>query len=58
MLMDNTLKQLKQDAYVQVWQDAADSITSKFEQSLRNAIQNVEVPNFEDTNDNKEESQG
>jgi hypothetical protein len=58
MLMDDTLKKLKQDAYVQGWQDAADSITSKFEQSLRNAIENVEVPNFEDKNDNKEESQG
>jgi hypothetical protein len=58
MLLDDTLKKLQQDAYVLGWQDAADSITSKFEQSLRNAIQEVELPNFEDNNDNKEESQG
>ena len=58
MLLDDTLKKLQQNAYVQGWQDAADSITSKFEQSLRNAIQEVELPTFEDNNDNKEESQG
>ena len=56
--MDDTLKKLKQDAYVQGWQDAADAITSRFEESLRDAIQNVELPNFEDNDDNKEEPQG
>jgi hypothetical protein len=58
MLLDDTLKKLQQDAYVQGWQDAAGSITSKFEQSLRNAIQEMELPTFEDKDDNKEESQG
>ena len=58
MLLDDTLKKLQQNAYVQGWQDAADAITSKFEEALRTAIQNVELPNFEDNNDNKEEPQG
>jgi hypothetical protein len=58
MLLDDTLKKLQQNAYVQGWQDAADAITSKFEESLRDSIENLELPNFEDEDDNKEESQG
>ena len=58
MLMEKTLKIMKQEAYVQGWQDAADAITSKFEESLRGSIENLELPNFEDDDDNKEEPQG
>jgi ribosomal protein S8 len=58
MLMEKTLKIMKQEAYVQGWQDAADSITSKFEEALRGSIENLELPNFGDEDDNKEESQG
>jgi len=58
MLMDDTLRESKEQAYLRGWQDAADAITSHFENALRSAIESVVVPNFEDTNDNKEESQG
>jgi hypothetical protein len=58
MLMEKTLKIMKQEAYVQGWQDAADAITSKFEESLRSSIENLELPNFEDNNDDTQESQG
>ena len=56
--MEKTLKIMKQEAYVQGWQDAADAITSKFEQSLRSSIENLELPNFEDDNDDTQEPQG
>lgn len=51
------MKSLEQ-AYIQGWQDAADAVTSNFENALRTAIESVEVPNFGDDDDNKEESQG
>ena len=56
--MEKTLMIMKQEAYVQGWQDAADAITSKFEQSLRSSIENLELPNFEDDNDDTQEPQG
>jgi hypothetical protein len=58
MLIDNTIKEQQQQAYLQGWQDAADSITSNFENALRASIDSVAVPNFGDENDNKEEPQG
>jgi hypothetical protein len=58
MLIDNTIKELQQQAYIQGWQDAADSITSNFENALRASIDSVAVPNFGDEDDNTEESQG
>jgi hypothetical protein len=58
MLIDNTIKEQQQQAYIQGWQDAADSITSNFENALRASIDSVAVPNFGDEDDNKEESQG
>jgi hypothetical protein len=58
MLIDNTIKEQQQQAYIQGWQDAADSITSNFENALRASIDSVAVPNFGDENDNKEEPQG
>lgn len=56
--MEKTLPIMKQEAYLQGWQDAAGVITKTFEQSLRATIEAIEVPNFGDENDNKEESQG
>jgi len=56
--MDDTLRESKEQAYLRGWQDAADAITSNFENALRTAIDSVAVPNFEDNDDNKEESQG
>jgi hypothetical protein len=58
MLIDDAFKESKEQAYLRGWQDAADAITSKFEESLRSSIENLELPNFEDEDDNKEESQG
>jgi hypothetical protein len=56
--MEKTIKIMNQEAYLQGWQDAADAITSKFEESLRGSIENLELPNFEDKDDNTQESQG
>jgi hypothetical protein len=58
MLIDNTIKEQQQQAYIQGWQDAADSITSNFENALRASIDSVAVPNFGDEDDNKKEPQG
>ena len=56
--MDDAINESKEQAYLRGWQDAADAITSNFENALRTAIDTVAVPNFEDEDDNKEESQG
>jgi hypothetical protein len=56
--MEKTLQIMKQEAYLQGWQDAADAVTSNFENALRTAIETVVLPNFGDEDDNKEESQG
>jgi hypothetical protein len=58
MLIDDAINESKEQAYLRGWQDAADVITSNFENALRTAIDTVAVPNFEDEDDNKEESQG
>ena len=54
--MEKTIAIKQQEAYLQGWQDAADAVTSNFENALRSAIESVAVPNFEDNDDNKEES--
>ena len=59
MLLDNTLKQLKQDAYVQGWQDAVSALTKEYEDRLRLVIDKFELPKeYEITNDDTQESQG
>ena len=58
MLMDDAINESKEQAYLRGWQDAADAITSNFENALRTAIDSVAVPNFEDNNDDTQESQG
>ena len=51
------MKTLEQ-AYIQGWQDAADAVTSNFENALRAAIEAIEVPNFGGNNDDTQEPQG
>lgn len=59
MLMDNTLKQLKQDAYVEGWQDAVSALTKDYEDRLRSVIDKFQLPKeYEITDDNEEKSQG
>jgi hypothetical protein len=56
-MLRRNMKSLE-EAYLQGWQDAADAVTSNFENALRTAIESVEVPNFGDEDDNTEKSQG
>jgi hypothetical protein len=56
--MEKTIKIKQQEAYLKGWQDAADAVTTNFENALRTAIESVAVPNFEDEDDNKEKPQG
>ena len=58
MLLDNTLKQLKQDAYVQGWQDAVSALTNEYEDRLRSVIDKFELPKEYEVNDDTQESQG
>jgi uncharacterized protein YeeX (DUF496 family) len=59
MLIDNTLKQLKQDAYVEGWQDAVSALTKEYEDRLRSVIDKFELPKeYEITDDNTQEPQG
>ena len=59
MLIDNTLKQLKQDAYVEGWQDAVSALTKDYEDRLRSVIDKFQLPKeYEITDDNEEKSQG
>ena len=51
------MKSLEQ-AYLQGWQDAAGAVTTNFENSLRTAIESVEVPNFGDDDDDTEKPHG
>ncbi len=57
--MDNTLKQLKQDAYVEGWQDAVAALTKEYEDRLRSVIDKFELPKEDEiTNDDTEKPQG
>ena len=59
MLMDNTLKQLKQDAYIEGWQDAVSALTKDYEDRLRSVIDKFELPKeYEIKDDNTQEPQG
>jgi hypothetical protein len=58
MLMDNTLKQLKQDAYVEGWQDAVAALTKDYEERLRSVIEKFELPKGYEIDDDTQESQG
>lgn len=58
MLMDNTLKQLKQDAYVEGWQDAVAALTKDYEERLRSVIEKFELPKEYEVDDDTEKPQG
>jgi len=58
MLMDNTLKQLKQDAYVEGWQDAVAALTKDYEERLRSVIEKFELPKGYELDDDTQEPQG
>jgi hypothetical protein len=56
--MDNTLKQLKQDAYVEGWQDAVAALTKDYEERLRSVIEKFELPKGYELDDDTQEPQG
>jgi hypothetical protein len=56
--MEKTISIKQKEAYLQGWQDAADALTTTYENALRAAIETIEVPNFEDEDDNTEKPQG
>jgi len=59
MLMEKTLKIMKQEAYVEGWQDAVAALTKEYEDRLRSVIDKFELPKeYEITNDDTQESQG
>jgi len=59
MLMEKTLKIMKQEAYVEGWQDAVAALTKEYEDRLRSVIDKFELPKeYEITNDDTEKSQG
>jgi hypothetical protein len=59
MLMEKTLKIMKQEAYVEGWQDAVAALTKEYEDRLRSVIDKFELPKeYEITNDDTEKPQG
>ena len=58
MLMEKTLKIMKQEAYVEGWQDAVSALTKEYEDRLRLVIDKFELPKEYEVNDDTQESQG
>ena len=58
MLMEKTLKIMKQEAYVEGWQDAVAALTKDYEDRLRSVIEKFELPKGYEVDDNTQESQG
>jgi hypothetical protein len=58
MLIEKTLKIMRQEAYVEGWQDAVSALTKEYEDRLRLVIDKFELPKGYEVNDNEEESQG
>lgn len=56
--MEKTLKIMKQEAYVEGWQDAVAALTKDYEDRLRSVIEQFELPKGYEVDDNEEESQG
>ena len=57
--MEKTLKIMKQEAYVEGWQDAVAALTKEYEDRLRSVIDKFELPKeYEITNDDTEKPQG
>jgi hypothetical protein len=58
MLMEKTIKIMKQEAYVEGWQDAVSALTKEYEDRLRLVIDKFELPKEYEVDDNTQESQG
>jgi hypothetical protein len=58
MLMEKTLKIMKQEAYVEGWQDAVSALTKEYEDRLRSVIEKFELPKEYEVDDDTQESQG
>jgi hypothetical protein len=58
MLMEKTLKIMKQEAYVEGWQDAVAALTKEYEDRLRLVIDKFELPKEYEVDDDTQESQG
>jgi len=58
MLMEKTLKIMKQEAYVEGWQDAVSALTKEYEDRLRLVIEKFELPKEYEVDDDTQESQG
>jgi hypothetical protein len=58
MLMEKTLKIMKQEAYVEGWQDAVAALTKEYEDRLRSVIEKFELPKEYEVDDDTQEPQG
>ena len=58
MLMEKTIKIMKQEAYVEGWQDAVSALTKEYEDRLRLVIDKFELPKEYEVNDDTQEPQG
>ena len=58
MLMEKTLKIMRQEAYVEGWQDAVSALTKEHEDRLRLVIDKFELPKEYEVDDDTQESQG
>jgi hypothetical protein len=58
MLMEKTLKIMRQEAYVEGWQDAVSALTKEYEDRLRLVIDKFELPKEYEVDDDTQESQG
>jgi hypothetical protein len=58
MLMEKTLKIMKQEAYVEGWQDAVAALTKEYEDRLRSVIEKFELPKEYEVDDDTEKPQG
>jgi hypothetical protein len=58
MLMEKTLKIMKQEAYVEGWQDAVSALTKEYEDRLRSVIEKFELPKEYEVDDDTEKPQG
>jgi len=56
--MEKTLKIMRQEAYVEGWQDAVSALTKEHEDRLRLVIDKFELPKEYEVDDDTQESQG
>ena len=56
--MEKTLKIMRQEAYVEGWQDAVSALTKEYEDRLRLVIDKFELPKEYEVDDDTQEPQG